>query len=190
MPFAERLFTVDGLPAHPLLVAAVAVLLPLAAVCGVAISLHRGLRRRYGLAVLVLTGVAVLAVPFAQATGRQLADRLGPPDPVLARHEALGNQLLPFALGFGVAVLFLAVAGRLADRERTATEKAEQERPEATLNSTDIAVRPVSTTWRRLSVLASVLVIGLAVVTTVDVVRIGTTGAASVWQGVVKRQIR
>lgn len=190
MPLAEGLFTVDGLPAHPLLVAAVAVLLPLAAVCAVAIALHGGLRRRHGLAVLVLSGVAVVAVPLAQASGRQLAHQLAPVSgPVLA-HEALGAQLLPFALGFGVAVLFLAVAGRLADRERAAIEKAEQERPEATLNSTDVAARPVSTTWRRLSVLASILVIGMAVATTVEVVRIGTTGAESVWQGVAKRQIR
>lgn len=190
MPLAEGLFTVDGLPAHPLLVDAVAVLLPLSALCSVAIALHRGLRRRYGLAVLVLTGVAVLAVPLAQATGRQLGDQLGPPSPVLAQHEALGNQLLPYALGFGVAVLFLAVAGRLADRERTATEKAEQDQADAATSHGETVVPAVSTTWRRLSVVASVLVIGLAVVTTVDVVRIGITGAESVWQGVVKRQIR
>jgi hypothetical protein len=39
-------------------------------------------------------------------------------------------------------------------------------------------------TWRRLSVFASVLVVAMAVVTTVDVVRIGVTGAQSVWQDV------
>lgn len=189
MPLAEGLFTVDGLPAHPLLVAAVAVLLPLAAVCAVAIALHRGLRRRYGLATLVLTGVAVVAVPLAQASGRQLAGRVDP-NSVLARHEALGDQLLPYALGFGVTVLFLAVAGRLADRERTASDKAERERADAEQTGDEVVTRTVSTTWRRLSVLASVLVIGMAVLTTVDVVRVGTTGAESVWQNAAKRQIR
>jgi hypothetical protein len=195
MPLAEGLFTVDGLPAHPLLVDAVAVLLPLAAVCAVGLALHRGLRRRFGWAVLALTGVAVAAVPLAQATGRQLRDAIGPQvsNPALTRHEALGAQLLPYALGFGVAVLLLVVAGQLADRERTATIRAAHERAGAdttligdarpTADVERSGDRVVSTTWRRISVLASVLVIGMAVLTTVDVVRIGTTGAQAVWQG-------
>jgi hypothetical protein len=189
MPLAEGLFTVDGLPAHPLLVDAVAVLLPLAALCAVGLAVHRRLRRRFGWPVLALTGVAVAAVPLAQATGRQLRFYLGPPNPLLARHEALGNQLLPYALGFGVAVLFLLVAGKLADRERAASIRAEHERAGADTMAGDRdqpAGRTVSTTWQRISILASVLVVGMAVLTTVDVVRIGTTGAQAVWQGVAK----
>jgi hypothetical protein len=190
MPLAEGLFTVDGLPAHPLLVDAVAVLLPLAALCAAGLAVHRGLRRRFGWPVLALTGVAVAAVPLAQATGRQLADHIHTSNPALARHEALGNQLLPYALGFGVAVLLLVVAGRLADRERAASVRAEHERASAdtALTSESWDARPtgraVSTTWQRISLLASALVIAMAVLTTVDVVRIGTTGAQSVWQGV------
>lgn len=182
MPFAQGLFTVDGLPAHPLLVDAVAVLLPLAAVCAVGLAVHRRLRRRFAWPVLTLTGVAVVTVPLAQATGRQLAAYLAKPDQVLGRHEQLGNELLPYALGFGVAVVFLVVAGQLADRERAAAIRAEHEKSTAR----DTPVRRVPTTWRRISVLASVLVIVLAVLTTADVVRIGLTGAQSVWQGVVK----
>jgi hypothetical protein len=174
------LFTVAGLPAHPLLVDAVAVLLPLAAVCSVGLAVHRGVRRRFGWPVLVLTAVGVLAVPLAEATGDQLRNHLPAPDPLLAHHEALGALLLPYALGFGVAVLLLVVAGKLADRERAATNRAEH--PE-TAPDTDRA-DAVSTLWRRTSVLASVLVIGMSVVTTVDVVRIGTTGAQAVWHGV------
>lgn len=187
MPLAEGLFTVDGLPAHPLLVAGVAVLLPLAALCSVGLALHRRLRRRFGWPVLALTGVAVVAVPLAQATGRQLRDHLGgAPSAALVKHEELGNQLLPYALGFGVAVLFLLVAGRLADRERAAAIRAEHQRADADaiLNPPDgDQPQSVPATWRRISVLASVLVVAMAVVTTVEVVRIGTTGAQSVWQG-------
>jgi hypothetical protein len=186
MPLAQGLFTVDGLPAHPLLVDAVAVLLPLAALCAVGLAVHRRLRRRFGWPVLALTGVAVAAVPLAQATGRQLRFYLGPPSPLLARHEALGNELLPYALGFGVAVVFLLVAGKLADRERAASIRADHEQAGANATGNTPTGRIVSTTWRRISVLASVLVVGMAVLTTVDVVRIGTTGAQAVWQGVVK----
>ncbi|HKN99333.1 MAG TPA: hypothetical protein VJX10_19595 [Pseudonocardiaceae bacterium] len=181
MPFAQGLFTVAGLPAHPLLVDAVAVLLPLAAVCAVGLAVHRRLRRRFAWPVLTLTGVAVVTVPLAQASGRQLAAYLARPDQALARHEQLGNQLLPYALGFGVSVVFLVVAGQLADRERAAAIRAEHEP-----GTEDAAARRVPTTWRRISVLASVLVIAMAALTTVNVVRVGLTGAQSVWQGVVR----
>jgi hypothetical protein len=204
------LFTVAGLPAHPLLVDAVAVLLPLAAVCSVGLAVHRGVRRRFGWPVLVLTAVGVLAVPLAEATGEQLRNHLPAPDPLLARHEALGELLLPYALGFGVAVLLLVVAGKLADRERAATNHSATNHSATNHSATNHSATnhsatnhsatnhgehpdtapdtdragTVSTLWRRTSVLASVLVIGMSVVTTVDVVRIGTTGAQAVWHGV------
>lgn len=164
----SALFTVAGVPAHPLVAAAAAVLLPLSALCSVGLAVHHGARRRFGWPVLALTGLAVLAVALAEASGTQLRDHLGPPDPVLAHHEAISAQLLPYSLGFGVTVVLLMVAGKLGDRERTAANAR--------------ADAPVSTTWRRISVLASVLVIGMSVVTIVDVVRIGTTGAQAVWQ--------
>jgi hypothetical protein len=187
MPLARGLFTVDGLPAHPLLVNAVAVLLPLAAVCAVALAVHRKLRRRFDWPVLTLTGVAVLTVPLAQASGRQLSQYVDRSDALIVRHEALGNQLLPYALGFGVAVVFLVVAGKLADRERAAGIRADHERATALARDGEAgSVRRVPSTWRRLSVLASVLVVALAVLTTVDVVRIGTTGAQAVWHDVGK----
>ncbi len=187
MPLAEGLFTVDGLPAHPLLVDAVAVLLPLAALCSAGLALHRKLRRRYGWPVLALTAVAVVAVPLTQATGTQLRQHLpGPPSAMLIKHEQLGGELLPYALGFGVTVLFLLVAGRLADRERAAALRSQHERAgaDAVLDSNgDGAPRHVPTAWRRVSAVASVLVVVMAVLTTVDVVRIGTTGAQAVWHG-------
>ncbi|HEX4705842.1 MAG TPA: hypothetical protein VH352_27240 [Pseudonocardiaceae bacterium] len=193
MPLVDGLFTVAGLPAHPLLVDAVAVLLPLATVCSIGLAVHRRVRRRFGWPVFVLTAVAVAAVPLAEATGVQLRNHLAAPNSLLARHEALGGQLLPWALGFGVAVLLLVVAGKLADRERAASIRSEHGNEHGNGHSnghgTEQAVGPdrvggVSTTWRRISVLASVLVIGMSVVTTVDVIRIGTTGAQAVWQGV------
>ena len=156
------LLSVAGVPAHALVVAAVAVLLPLAALCSVAMAVHRGFRTRFGSATLVITAVAVAAVPLAQFTGKQLARQLGATDPLVEHHVELGNQLLPYALGFGVAVVVLLVAGKLADRERAAEEGTAK-------------------TWQRISTLVSVLVVAMAVLTTVEVVRIGTTGAQAVW---------
>jgi hypothetical protein len=156
------LLSIAGVPAHALVVAVVAVLLPLAALCSVAMAVHRGFRKRFGSATLVLTAVAVAAVPLAQYTGEQLAARLGTTAPLVAQHVELGNQLLPYALGFGVAVVVLLVAGKLADRERAAEESSAK-------------------TWQRISTLLSVLVVAMAVLTTVEVVRIGTNGAQAVW---------
>ena len=81
--------------------------------------------------------------------------------------ENVGNLVCPaeFSVGEDRRVM---VAGKLGARERTAANAR--------------ADAPVSTTWRRISVLASVLVIGMSVVTTVDVVRVGTPGAQAVWQ--------
>lgn len=219
MAHPDALFTVAGLPAHPLLVDAVAVLLPLAALCAVGLALHRGLRRRFGWAVLVLTAVAVAAVPLAQATGRQLLAAVGTGNSLVREHAALGEGLLPYALGFGVAVLVLVVSGKLADRERAASVRVERDREgdEALVHESaadhaadhtgaydgerddrlgdlrdprdfpDEEPEPdqVSTAWRRIALLASVLAVGMAVLTTADVVRIGTAGATAVWEGTV-----
>jgi hypothetical protein len=175
----SRVFaTVAGLPAHPLVVDAVAVLLPLAALCSVGLAVHRGFRRRFGSAVLVLTALAVIAVPLAQVTGTQLAARLAKDDPLINRHVELGNQLLPYALGFGVAVVILLVAGKLADRERAADPTPDAQ------SSPSVSVGTRSRTWQRISVLLSVLVVVMAVLTTVQVVRIGTAGAQAVWANV------
>jgi hypothetical protein len=166
------LITVDGIPAHPLLVHAVVVLLPLAALGGLVIAARASWRRRFGVAVLALTAAGVAAVPLVQKTGEQLRDALQarlpagvPLNPAIQEHANLGDGLLPFALAFGVAVVLLVVAGRLADRERDAGE-------------------PRTTTWRRVAIVAAALVAFSGVATTVQVVRIGHTGSTAVWQGV------
>jgi hypothetical protein len=181
MVLAEDLIRINGTPAHPLLVHAVVVLLPLAAVCAVALALVPRWRRKFGWPVLLLTAAAAASVFPAQKAGEQLRDYLAariapaPLDPAIIKHTELGNDLLPFALGFLLAVIFLFVAGRLADREHTAvrdrTEPAEGEEPAA----------PVSRAWRRVAVIAAILVIATAVATTVEVVRVGDSGSQAVW---------
>ena len=170
---ATGFLTIAGVPAHVLVVAVVAVLLPLAALCSIVMAVHAGFRRRFGSATLVLTAVAVAAVPLAQYTGKQLLARLAGTDPALARHVELGDELLPYALGFGVAVVVLLVAGKLADRERAASKEAREPR------EADPAAS--GKTWQRISTLVSVLVLAMAALTSVEVVRIGLDGAQAVW---------
>ncbi len=162
------MLTIDGIPLHPLFVHAVVVLLPLAAVSSIAIALVPGWRRRYAWPVLGVTLAGVAAVPVAKQAGEDfqaaLEQKVGP-NPAIQAHAELGTMLLPIALGFGVAVIALLVAGRLADRERQAEA-------------------PTTKTWRVISVVVSVLVILLAVGTTVQTVRAGHSGSSAVWSGV------
>ncbi|SDP22514.1 DUF2231 domain-containing protein [Lentzea jiangxiensis] len=162
------MLTIDGIPLHPLLVHAVVVLLPLTALCAVAIALVPAWRRRYSWVVLGVTLAGVASVPAATRTGEDLQAGLarnGVQNPVIQAHADLGDMLLPLALGFGVAVIALLVAGRLADRERQAEA-------------------PATKTWRVISVVVSVLVVVLAVGTTVQTVRAGHSGSEAVWSGV------
>jgi hypothetical protein len=168
-----ELVTIFGLPAHPLLVHAVVVLLPLAAVSAIAVAVYPRWRQRYALPVLALTLMGVGSVPLAQETGEQLyAHMASLQNPLIDRHAALGSGLLPYALGFGVVVVALLVAGRLADRERSAAT-------EGTAEGTT-----VPKTWRRIAVVLSVLVIATGVAATVQTVRVGHSGSTAVWTGV------
>lgn len=171
MALADDLVTVFGLPAHPLLVHAVVVLLPLSAVGAAAVALVPRWRQRYAWPLLGLTLLGVGAVPLAQAAGDQLYARLASlENPLIQRHAELGNDLLPFALGFGVVVVALLVADRLADRERAASAEADH---------TD-----VPRTWRRITVVLSVLVVAAGAAATVQTVRIGHSGSTAVYDGV------
>jgi len=169
MALADDLVTIFGIPAHPLLVHAVVVLLPLAAVGAAALAVRPSWRQRYAWPVLGLTLAGVGSVPLAQKAGEQLQAKLALPDnQLITRHADLGNDLLPFALGFGVAVVLLLMAGRLADRERTAAAES----PE------------IPKTWRRIAIAMSVLVVLAGIASTVQTVRIGHSGATAVWGGV------
>jgi hypothetical protein len=103
--------------------------------------------------------------------------------PLIQRHADLGEDLLPYALGFGVAVILLLVAGRLADREQAAQAAAQQPAPAKEADLAEVGP-PVPKVWRRAAMLASVLVLATAAAATVQVVRVGESGATAVWQGV------
>ncbi|MFI9006708.1 DUF2231 domain-containing protein [Actinosynnema sp. NPDC053489] len=166
MALADDLVTIFGLPAHPLLVHAVVVLLPMAAVGAAALAAVPRWRQRYAWPLLGLTLLGVGSVPLAQWAGEQLyakMESLG--NPLIQRHADLGNDLLPFALGFGVVVVALVVAGRLADRERAAA-------------ADDPAV---PRTWRRISAVVAVLVVAAGAAAIVQTVRVGHSGSTAVY---------
>lgn len=97
---------ISGLPAHPLLVHAVVVLLPLAAV---ALVLHAGwprARRRLGLVTPALALAVLVLVPITTRAGEELANSFGGANPLVRRHEALAEQVLPWTVAlFAAAVV-------------------------------------------------------------------------------------
>lgn len=68
--------TILGLPVHALVVHFVVVLVPLSALGVIGIAVVPAWRERFGLAVLALATVALVSVPVAVLSGRQLMNRV------------------------------------------------------------------------------------------------------------------
>ncbi|GAA3437260.1 DUF2231 domain-containing protein [Kutzneria kofuensis] len=211
MNLADNSFTFNGLPLHPLVVHAVVVLLPLAAVGSIIIAVYPRWRRRYWLPVLVLAVLGIGSVPIATQAGEELYDSIKVANPDLAHHRDLGNALLPYAITFGVMLALLLIVGRLADRERAAggvragraAAAAPRQQPVAPgVHSIDeldeeSATAPTTTPglveddkpsssrfWSVITVLVAIAVIASAVAVTYEIYLVGDSGATAVWKGV------
>ena len=202
MNLAANTYTFNGLPLHPLLVHAVVVLLPLAAVGSIIIAVSPRWRRRFWLPVLVLAVLGIGAVPITQAAGEELYDNLKVNNPELNHHSDLGHALLPYAITFGVMVLLLVIVGRLADRERagggaraTAAVSARQQPVAPGVHSIEELDEEAATApstiqdgrqsagrfWGLITILVSLAVIASAVAVTYEIYLIGDSGATAVW---------
>lgn len=159
-PTALGLSTINGLPAHILIVHAVVVFVPLAAI-GLVVSLHPQTARRLGLLVPGTAAVAVVSVLLAMNAGGWLQDHVQG-TALVRRHTDMGGQLWPFS--FGVLILSV-VTWRLASRSMVSSP------------------RPVN---GQRGAAATVIVVGtlsvaLAVLSVIQVVRIGESGSRAAW---------
>lgn len=175
--------TVFGVPTHALVVHATVVLLPLAALGGVAVALVPALRRRYGTLVGLLTVAAVASVPLATRSGERLfarqSARFGPEDVaeagLMEQHRELGDQLLPRALVLLAGVALVVVPPLLARRPAV---------PAGGVPTRSVATaESLTPTWTRPVALlgAAVTLVG-AVLTLVLVVRTGHAGSEATWE--------
>ncbi|MGZ0145880.1 DUF2231 domain-containing protein [Kribbella sp. WER1] len=154
--------TVNGLPAHVLLVHAIVVLLPLAALLLALTALWPAARRRLAGPNLVLSLIVVVLVPITTNAGEWLEHHLTP-SPLIQKHTELGDTAIYAAIG--VAVLALLIWWR--QRETTGRSP---------LNRRFLA--PTSGALTAVLTVVAVLVAGGAVY---DVVRIGDSGAKASW---------
>lgn len=105
---------ISGLPAHPLLVHGVVVLVPLVSLGLVLCALWPAARRRLLWPVVVLAAAALVLTPITAETGEQLAGVLGP-SPLIETHEELGETMtLVVALLFAATMLLAAALAVVA----------------------------------------------------------------------------
>jgi len=90
----DKLF---GLPAHPLIVHAAVVLLPMAAVGLVVVAALPRARRAYAPLVLAIALGAVVMVFLAQRSGEAFEERVRENE-LVERHTELGETMLPRAI--------------------------------------------------------------------------------------------
>lgn len=147
--------TVNGLPLHPLVVHAVVVLLPLACAGTVAIAVRPAWRRPYGVLVVACAALATALLPVATSSGESLEERVGDP----GSHAELGDQLI----WFSIPLLVLAAALVWLDRRSRSAEGG-------TTGTGTGLVR-----W------VAVLAVVAAAAATVQVYRVGDSGARAVW---------
>jgi hypothetical protein len=98
--------TVNGLPAHVLLVHAIVVLLPLSALLLVLTALSPVIRRRLAGPNAILSVLVVLLVPVTTSAGEWLEGRV-PETATLHQHTELGDSAIFYALP--IAALALVV---------------------------------------------------------------------------------
>lgn len=151
-----------GLPAHPLLVHAVVVLIPLAAVAVTAMVVVPRTRRYLVWPTLALAVTAAVLTPLAAESGESLADRVDE-TAALEQHEGLGEAMTPFAVGLAIGAAALAL-------EDVAKRRAE---PGPALAWTHTRAARIG--------LASIALVS-AVAATAQTVAVGHSGAEATWQ--------
>jgi len=156
--------TVNGLPAHVLLVHAIVVLLPLSAVLLALTAIWPAARRRLAGPNAILAGVVVVLVPITTSAGEWLEHRVAP-NALIHRHAELGDT----AIYAAVAVAVLAVVVWWRQRESTGRTPAKR-----------TYLAPASSALTAALTVAAVIVSAAAVY---DVVRIGDSGAKASWTG-------
>lgn len=155
--------TINGLPAHPLLVHVVVIAIPVAALAAVVSVVWPRARAWLGPTPAILSLIALVFLPLVTSAGESLEDSLGvEPSGPLADHVLWGDKVILWVGPlFGLTALWwLLTSDRLADpRGRYLADGAQR--------------------WVRIVV--GVLTVVAAVGATAITIRVGDLGAQSVW---------
>lgn len=146
--------TLNGLPAHALLVHFIVILAPLTAILAILCAVWPAARQRLVWLVLGLAIITAGLTPLTTDAGEWLEQHVGR-SPLLHTHVKLGDTMAYFAISMLVAAVLLVAIHLRAGRGRP--------------------VKPIAT-W-----IVAFVVIVLSVATAVQVYRIGDSGAAATW---------
>jgi uncharacterized membrane protein len=169
---------VFGLPAHPLIVHAPVVLVPLTAAVAAAYGILVPLRRHLGWLLALLSLAAAGSAFVAVLSGKEFEKRLGA-TPQIERHAGFGENLRNVALALAVVAVALVVVD-LRRRPR----KVRADGPGAAVDS---GARGAEASKQRrpalgvVSLVLTVVLLVLAAVATYYVVRVGHSGSEMVW---------
>jgi len=168
------MLTIGGIPAHPLVVHAVVVLLPLAAVGTLLVVARPAWRSQLGVWVLVLAALGVFAVPVSTRTGEQLQRSIGGGGELVEIHEHRADMLLVPSLIYLVLLAVTLFTGRRAQ----ATTRVDGPGAAHALAPGDPA------TLQRVALVTGILAAVAGLVVTGLVAWIGHAGATAAWSGV------
>jgi hypothetical protein len=167
--------TVNGLPAHILLVHAIVVLLPLAALLLVLTALSPSARRRLATPNAILSVIVVALVPITTSAGEWLERRVSD-TPLLHDHTELGDTAIWVAIP--VAVLALVIWWRQREATPAGDGSPVGGSGVATATRRRTYLAPLSTTVTRIVAVLAIVIAGGSVY---DIYRIGDSGSKAAW---------
>jgi hypothetical protein len=149
--------TITGIPAHALLVHAIVVLAPMVALLEILCAVWPAARRRLVWLVLALAAVNLVLTPLTTDAGEWLLNQRSQVSAVLQTHADRGEWMIYFSAGLLAVALALVALDWLTGRS---------DKPRAAA-----------------AVFVAVLALAVGVSSIITVVRIGDSGAHSVWGG-------
>jgi hypothetical protein len=181
--------TINGLPAHVLLVHAVVVLVPLTSILLILVAFWPSVRRRLSVPTAILAGLTLITVPITTEAGDWLEHHLAR-TPLLRVHTHLGDTMLPWAIGLFLVAAALAARELLHARGRNSHTLTLADGPGTTHAPRTIRSwsRTEAPGGRPVTVALAALALIAAVGSTVTVYRIGDSGARAAWTGQFSQQ--
>lgn len=153
-----------GLPAHPLLVHAPIVLVPLCFIAAVLMAIKPEWRRRFGIPTAVVALGSAVAVQLAMGSGEQLEERVRESN-LVEKHSQFAELARPFVFLFALALTAVVVWDVVQSR------RAKQTGGDGTPDQK----------MARLASVAMVVTVLLGGVATYEIVQTGHSGAKATW---------
>lgn len=156
-------YSFAGLPLHVLVVHAVVIVVPVAAIVVLLAAVWPRVRRWLGLLTPILGILASVVTLIAKEAGEWLQARV-PDTPLISEHASLGSTLLPWTLALSALSVVVYVWYRVVER------RGGQATP-SRMTRRVVAV---------ILAIAAVIVVPAGIITTVV---IGESGSRAVWDG-------